>query len=74
MVPPFLRSLTSLILMALHLDACLLGMGAIWHDRVYTTPVPAILRFDLKTVHLEMLNIIEALGSTMTALTSKDHL
>ena len=46
---------------ALHLDACLSGMGVIWHNRVYSTPVPAIPGFDLKIVHLEMLNIIVAL-------------
>ena len=41
---------------ALHSD-----MGAIWHNRVYSTPVPAIPGFDLKIVHLEMLNIIVVL-------------
>ena len=46
---------------ALHLDACLSGMGAIWRNRVYSTPVPAIPGFDLKIVHLEMMNIIVAL-------------
>ena len=46
---------------ALYLDACLSGMGAIWHNRVYSTPVPAIPGFDLKILHLEMMNIIVAL-------------
>ena len=46
---------------ALHLEACLSVMGAIWHNRVYSTPVPAIPGFDLKIVHLEMMNIIVAL-------------
>ena len=46
---------------ALHLDACLMGMDAIWHNRVYSAPVPAVPGLDLTIVHLEMLNIIVAL-------------
>ena len=40
------------------LDACLTGMGAVWKDRVYATPVVQILNFILTIVHLEMLNVV----------------
>ena len=43
------------------LDACLTGIGAVWHDRVYAAPVPCIPGFVLKIVHWEMLNIVIAL-------------
>ena len=46
---------------SLYLDACLTGMGAVWRDRVYATPILDIPNFDLKIVHLEMFNIIIAL-------------
>ena len=46
---------------ALHLDACLTGIGGIWHDRVYSSPPPLIPGFDLKIVHLQMINILVAL-------------
>ena len=46
---------------ALHLDACLTGIGGIWHDRVYSSPAPVIPGFDLKIVHLEMINVLVAL-------------
>ena len=62
---------------ALHLDACLTGMGAIWHNRLYSATVPAIPGFVLTTVYLEMLNIlsgIEALGFNMATLTSENSL
>ena len=36
-------------------------MGGIWHDRVYSAPVPAIPGFTPTIVHLEMLYIIVAL-------------
>ena len=42
----------------LHLDACLTGMGAVWRDRVYATPIVQIPNFILTIVHLEMLNIV----------------
>ena len=44
-----------------YLDASLTGLGAIWNDRVYSTPIFAISGFHLKIVHLEMLNIVLAL-------------
>ena len=44
-----------------YLDASLTGLGAIWNDRVYITPIFAIPGFHLKIVHLEMLNIVLAL-------------
>ena len=43
------------------LDACLTGIGAVWHNRVYAAPVSAIPGFVLKIVHWEMLNIVIAL-------------
>ena len=43
------------------LDACLTGIGAVWHDRVYAAPVLSIPGFVLKIVHWEMLNIVIAL-------------
>ena len=46
---------------ALYLDASLIGMGAVWANRVYSTPVFEIPNFELKIVHLEMLNIVIAL-------------
>ena len=46
---------------ALHLDACLTGIGGIWHDRVYSSPAPVIPGFDFKIVHLEMINVLVAL-------------
>ena len=46
---------------SLYLDACLTGIGAIWRDRVYATPVIQIPDFTLTIVHLEMLNIVVAL-------------
>ena len=47
--------------LALYLDACLTGMGAVWRDRVYATPIQNLGGFNLKIVHLEMLNIVVAL-------------
>ena len=46
---------------ALHLDACLTGIGGIWHAMVYSSPAPVIPGFDLKIVHLEMVNVLVAL-------------
>ena len=44
-----------------YLDASLTGLGAIWNNRVYSTPIFVIPGFQLKIVHLEMLNIVLAL-------------
>ena len=46
---------------SLHLDASLTGMGAVWRDRVYATPIHNCADLDLKIIHLEMLNIVVAL-------------
>ena len=46
---------------SLHLDASLTGMGAVWRDRVYATPIHNCADLDLKIIHLEMLNIVIAL-------------
>ena len=46
---------------ALYLDACLTGMGAVWRDQVYATPIQNLGGLELKIVHLEMLNVIIAL-------------
>ena len=46
---------------SLHLDSSLTGLGGIWSNRVYTSPIVAIPGFDLKIVHLEMINILVAL-------------
>ena len=43
------------------LDTCLTGMGAIWRDRVYTTPIHNCGDLKLTIVHLEMMNIVVAL-------------
>ena len=46
---------------SLYLDASLTGMGTIWRDRVYATPIHNCADLDLKIIHLEMLNIMIAL-------------
>ena len=46
---------------SLYLDACLTGMGAVWRNRVYATPIHNCGDLNLKIIHLEMLNIIIAL-------------
>ena len=46
---------------SLYLDACLTGMGGVWRDRVYATPIHNMMGVDLKIVHLEMLNLVIAL-------------
>ena len=46
---------------SLYLDACLTGMGAVWRDRVYATPIHNCGYLKLTIVHLEMLNIVIAL-------------
>ena len=45
----------------LHLDACLIGISSIWHNRVYSAPAPVIPGFKFKIVHLEMIDILVAL-------------
>ena len=45
----------------LHVDASLTGLGGIWGEEVYATPVSLIVGKKLKIVHLEMLNIVVAL-------------
>ena len=46
---------------SLYLDACLTGMGAVWRDRVYATPIHNCGDLELTIVHLEMMNIVIAL-------------
>ena len=46
---------------SLFLDACLTGMGAVWRDRVYATPIHNCPDLKLTIVHYEMLNIVIAL-------------
>ena len=45
----------------LFLDACLSGVGALWKDRVYASPVQDIPNFSPTIVHLEMINLVIAL-------------
>ena len=45
----------------LHIDASLTGLGGIWSNRVYATPIVPLFHFTLKIVHLEMLNILVAM-------------
>ena len=42
----------------LHLNASLTGLGGIWSNRVYSSPILAIPGFDFKIIHLEMINIL----------------
>ena len=42
------------------MDASLTGLGGIWCDRVYATPIIPLIHWDLKIVHLEMLNLLVA--------------
>ena len=46
---------------ALHVDASLTGLGGVWCNRVYATPIIPLLHFDLKIVHLEMLSLLVAI-------------
>ena len=43
-----------------YLDTCLSGIGGIWGNKVYTAPTPVVPGFDLKIVHLEMMNLVVA--------------
>ena len=45
----------------LHVDASLTGLGGVWNNEVYASPVFDIYGLDLKIVHLEMLNLLMAL-------------
>ena len=47
----------------MYLDASLTGLGAIWNNRVYNTPIFTIPGFQLRIFHLEMLNIVFTWGS-----------
>ena len=46
---------------SLHIDASLTGLGGIWNDEVYATPICNLFVINLKIVHLEMLNLVIAL-------------
>ena len=46
---------------SLYLDACLTGMGAVWQNRVYATPIHNFGDLKLSIVHFEMLNVVIAL-------------
>ena len=47
----------------IEIDACLQGMGGVWGNRVYTTPIPDALQtqHELSITQYEMLNILIAL-------------
>ena len=45
----------------LHIDASLTGLGGVWNNEVYASPIFNIYGLDLKIVHLEMLNLVIAL-------------
>ena len=45
----------------LHVDASLTGLGGVWKNQVYATPIFDIYDTPLKIVHLEMLNLVIAL-------------
>ena len=45
----------------LFLDACLTGMGAVWRNRVYATPIHNCGDLKLTIVNLEMMNIVVTL-------------
>ena len=45
----------------LHIDASLTGLGGVWNNEVYASPIFNIYGMDLKIVHLEMLNLVIAL-------------
>ena len=46
---------------SLQIDASLTGLGGIWNQEVYVTPIFDLYGLDLKIVHLEMLNLVIAL-------------
>ena len=45
----------------LHVDASLTGLGGVWNNQVYATPIFDSYGIELKIVHLEMLNLLIAL-------------
>ena len=45
----------------LYIDACLTGMGGVWNDKVYSTPIFGIPQKFFNITNLEMLNILIAL-------------
>ena len=50
----------------LYIDACVTGLGGVWGQLVYATPVSPIIGYTLKIVHLEMLNVVVALRLWVT--------
>ena len=42
----------------LHIDASLIGLGVVWNNQVYATPIFGIYGIELKIVHLEMLTLL----------------
>ena len=57
----FVNRILGLFIQTLFLDACLTGMGAIWRNRVYATPIHNCGDLKLTIVHLMMMNIVIAL-------------
>ena len=45
----------------LYIDACLTGMGGVWNDKVYSTPIFGIPQKFINIANLEMLNTLIAL-------------
>ena len=46
----------------IEIDACLLSVGGVWDNKVYTAPIPGYWKAkNLSITHFEMLNIIVAL-------------
>ena len=45
----------------LHIDACLTGMGGVWNENVYSTPIFGIPERFRNITNLEMINILVAL-------------
>ena len=53
---PFLDSSETIFL-----DACLEGIGAVWENYCYASPIPLFSDFILHITHLEMVNLVVAL-------------
>ena len=45
----------------LHIDASLTGLGGVWGNRVYSTPIYPFPTFEMGIVHWEMFNVLLAL-------------
>ena len=43
------------------IDASLTGVGGVWGNRVYASPIIGIPGFELKIVHLEIINVLIAI-------------